>query len=185
MTNVHAQSSIGRFQAPAWWVCALLGIVLMVAGIVVLGDVLAATIISAIFIGATAIVAGLFEIGHAFWTKGWGGFVWNILLGILYVAFGFVMVTQPISGALVLTYVFGLLLVVSGIFRLFIAFGRASGADWLMLLSGVLGILAGAVILTGWPWTGLWVLGYVLGVDLIFHGIAWLAYAWHPATRMA
>ncbi len=185
MANVHARSSLGHFQAPAWWVCALLGIVLIVAGVVVLGDVLAATIISAIFIGAIAIVAGLFEIAHAFWTKGWGGFVWNILLGILYVAFGFVMVTQPLSGALVLTYVFGLLLVVSGIFRLFIAFGRPSGTDWLMLLSGVLGILAGAVILTGWPLTGLWVLGFVLGVDLIFHGIAWLAYAWQPAAQTA
>jgi uncharacterized membrane protein HdeD (DUF308 family) len=127
----------------------------------------------------------VFEIVHAFWTRGWDGSVWNIVLGILNVAFGFVLVTRPTSGTLALTYVFGLLLAVSGLFRLFISFSRASGAGWLMLLSGALGIVAGLVILTGWPFTGLWVLGFVLGVDLVFHGIAWFAYAWRPAARAA
>jgi hypothetical protein len=46
-------------------------------------DVVFATIISVKFIGVTAIVAGAFEIMHAFWTKGWGGFLWQILLGAL------------------------------------------------------------------------------------------------------
>ena len=31
--------------------------------------------------------------------------------------------------------------------------------------------------------TGLWVLGLLLGVDLMSHGIAWLTYAWQPAAR--
>jgi uncharacterized membrane protein HdeD (DUF308 family) len=31
----------------------------------------------------------------------------------------------------------------------------------------------------------LWVLGFLLGVDLISHGIGWLAYAWQPTTRSA
>jgi uncharacterized membrane protein HdeD (DUF308 family) len=42
----------------------------------VLGDVALATLISTIFIGATAVVAGGFEIIHAFRTKGWGGLPW-------------------------------------------------------------------------------------------------------------
>jgi uncharacterized membrane protein HdeD (DUF308 family) len=54
-----------------------------------------------------------------------------------------------------------------------------------MLLSGSFGVLAGLVILTGFPMTGLWVLGFLLGVDLISHGIAWLIYAWRPATKTA
>jgi uncharacterized membrane protein HdeD (DUF308 family) len=33
--------------------------------------------------------------------------------------------------------------------------------------------------------TGLWVLGFLLGIDLISHGIAWLGYAWQPARRTA
>ncbi|WP_349629364.1 DUF308 domain-containing protein [Bradyrhizobium sp. BR2003] len=57
---------------PPLWVCVLLGLVLIAAGLLVLGDVVLFTVISAIFIGWTAIVAGGFEILHAFWTKGWG-----------------------------------------------------------------------------------------------------------------
>jgi uncharacterized membrane protein HdeD (DUF308 family) len=54
-----------------------------------------------------------------------------------------------------------------------------------MLLSGLFGVLAGLVILTGFPMTGLWVLGFLLGVDLISHGVGWLTYAWQPTARTA
>ena len=47
-----------------------------------LGDVVIASIFSVIFIGLCAIVGGVFEIIHAFWTKGWGWFhPWEICSG--------------------------------------------------------------------------------------------------------
>ena len=74
-------------------------------------------------------------------------------------------------------------------FRPFFLFGAihaaAAMAAWIMLLSGVFGVLAGIVILTGFPMTGLWVLGFLLGVDLISHGLGWLAYAWKPALAVS
>jgi uncharacterized membrane protein HdeD (DUF308 family) len=167
--------------APPTWVRILLGIVLVLAGLFVLGDVVVATLLSAMFIGAMAVVAGGFEIVHAFWTKGWGGFLWQLLLGALYVAAGIVLLTQPVSGALILTYVLGLLLLISGFARIILSFSYWKSGGWIMLLSGIFGVLAGLVILTGFPMTGLWVLGFVLGIDLIMHGIAWITYAWLPA----
>jgi uncharacterized membrane protein HdeD (DUF308 family) len=158
---------------------------MIVAGFLVLGDVVLVTVISTIFIGIMSIVAGAFEIIHAFWTKGWGGFFWQVLLGIFYVAFGAVLVSQPVASALILTYVLGLLLLISGFVRILLAFAHWRDAGWVMLLSGLFGVLAGLVILTGFPMTGLWVLGFLLGVDLISHGIAWLTYAWRPAARPA
>jgi uncharacterized membrane protein HdeD (DUF308 family) len=58
-------------------------------------------------------------------------------------------------------------------------------SGWVMVASGVFGVLAGLVILTGFPATGLWVLGLLLGIDLLSHGIGWLTYAWLPAPRSA
>jgi uncharacterized membrane protein HdeD (DUF308 family) len=171
--------------APPTWVRILLGVVLILAGIFVLGDIALATLISTLFIGAMAIVAGAFEIIHAFWTKGWGGFVWQIVLGVLYVAFGIVLLNQPVSGALLLTYILGLMLMISGLVRAYLSVTHWHEAGWLMLLSGVFGILAGVVILTGFPMSGLWVLGLLLGIDLISHGAAWLTYAWLSSTRAA
>ena len=172
-------------SAPPFWICVLLGLVMIAAGFLVLGDVVLVTVISTMFIGWISIIAGAFEVIHAFWTKGWGGFVWQVLLGILYIAFGAVLVSQPVASALILTYVLGLLLLISGIVRILLGFGHWKDAGWIMLLSGAFGVLAGLVILTGFPMTGLWVLGFVLGVDLISHGIAWLAYAWWPSAKTA
>jgi uncharacterized membrane protein HdeD (DUF308 family) len=169
--------------SPPRWVCILLGIVLLVGGLLVLADVGLFTVISAIFIGWTAIVVGAFEIVHAFWTRGWGGFAWQLLLGALYVAFGAVLVSQPLTGALVLTYVLGLLLVISGLLRVLVGISHWQQSGWIMLASGVFGALAGLVILTGFPATGLWVLGLLLGIDLLSHGVGWLSYAWQSAPR--
>lgn len=170
---------------PPTWVRVLLGIVLVVAGIFVLSDVVMATIISAILIGVAAIIAGGFEIVHAFWTKGWGGFLWQLCLGILYLAFGLVLVSQPVSGAVVLTYVLGMLLFASGLIRIFLGLRHSSDIGGIMVFSGALALVAGLVIISRWPMSGLWILGTLLGIDLILHGIAWLAFAWRPEARAA
>jgi uncharacterized membrane protein HdeD (DUF308 family) len=175
----------GNLSSPPFWVCVLLGFVMIAAGFLVLGDVVLVTVISTMFIGVTSIVTGAFEVIHAFWTKGWGGFVWQVLLGVLYIAFGVVLVSQPVASALILTYVLGLLLLMSGIVRILLGVSHWREAGWIMLLSGLFGVLAGLVILTGFPMTGLWVLGFLLGVDLISHGLGWLTYAWQPAARTA
>jgi len=182
-----ATDSVSAMRSPAGlplWVRILLGIVFIVAGVIVLGDVVLATIISTIVIGLCAIAGGVFEIIHAFWTKGWGGFVWQIFLGLLYIASGIVLVSQPVSGSLILTYVLGVVLFASGCVRLYVGIRHWAGAGWLIMLSGIFGILAGLVILVGWPVTGLWVIGFLLGIDLIFHGFGWLLLAWQPAVRM-
>jgi uncharacterized membrane protein HdeD (DUF308 family) len=171
--NMRAGSEPNELSSTSTWVRIALGIALIIAGAVVLGDVALATVISAKVIGAVAVIAGIFEVAHAFWTKGWGGFLWQLLLGLLYIAFGVTLFTQPVAGALVLTYFLGFMLMASGIVRVVLSFTLWQEAGWMMLLSGLLGIAAGFVILTGFPATGLWVIGFVLGVDLVFHGLAW------------
>ena len=170
---------------PPLWVCALLGIVMIAAGIVALGDVVLATIISVKLIGLTAIAAGAFEIMHALWTKGWGGFLWQILLGALYLALGLVLLTQPASSALVLTYFLGVVLLASGTIRCVLSFAHWQQNGWMMLISGLFGLIAGALILFRFPAISVWALGFLLGVDLISHGLAWLLYAFKSARRTA
>ena len=101
MTAYHSGTSAA--YVPPAWLRILLGLVLILGGVLVLGDVALATLVSTLFIGFTAIVVGAFEILHAFWSKGWGGFLWQALLGIFYIIFGVTIVNQPTSGALVLT----------------------------------------------------------------------------------
>jgi uncharacterized membrane protein HdeD (DUF308 family) len=183
MTVYDRQSGIEALGPPPLWVCALLGIVMIAAGIFALSDIAFATIISVKLIGLTAIAAGAFEIMHAFWTKGWGGFAWQIILGALYFAFGLVLLTEPASGALILTYFLGAVLLASGAIRCVLGFAYWRQNGWMMLISGVFGLLAGVLILFGFPTISVWALGFLLGVDLISHGLAWLLYALQSVRR--
>ncbi|MBL8581055.1 MAG: HdeD family acid-resistance protein [Rhizobiaceae bacterium] len=174
-------STMGR-EVPAW-LAILLGLVFIAVGVIVLGDVVFATIISAFVIGVCAIVGGAFEIVHAFWTKGWGGFIWQIILGVLYIAGGVVLIQQPVAGALVLTWLLGVFILASGVVRIFLGFKHWAVAGWLLLISGIFGVIAGVIILSGFPTTGLWVIGLLIGIDLIMHGIGWLVLAVQPSAR--
>jgi uncharacterized membrane protein HdeD (DUF308 family) len=73
--------------------------------------------------------------------------------------------------------------VLSGFVRTLIGLSHWKEFGWIMLISGLFGIVAGLVILTGFPRTGLWVLGFLLGIDLLAHGMAWLTFGWLPARR--
>ncbi|RXT54088.1 hypothetical protein B5V03_01080 [Bradyrhizobium betae] len=174
---------VETFSPPSRWTCALLGVVMIAAGVLALGDVVFATIISVKLIGLTAILAGAFEIIHAFWTKGWGGFLWQILLGALYLAFGLLLLAQPVAGALLLTSLLGAVLLASGIIRCVLSFAHWQQGGWLMLVSGVIGLVAGFLIVFGFPAISVWALGFLLGVDLISHGLAWLLYALQSVRR--
>jgi uncharacterized membrane protein HdeD (DUF308 family) len=179
------RSSLETLGAPPLWVCTLLGVAMIAAGILALADVVFATIISVKLIGLAAVAAGGFEIIHAFWTKGWGGLLWQILLGALYLSFGFVLLTQPASGALILTYLLGAFLLASGAIRCVLSFSHWRQNGWIMLVSGLFGLFAGAVILRGFPTLSVWILGFLLGVDLLSHGLAWLLLALRSARRTA
>lgn len=185
MTVYDRQSGIEVLGPLPLWVCALLGIAMIAAGIFALADVAFANIISVKLIGLTAIAAGAFEIMHAFWTRGWGGFRWQIVLGALYLAFGLLLLTQPSSGALILTYFLGAVLLASGAVRCLVSFAHWRQNGWMMLISGIFGLVAGALILFSFPTISVWILGFLLGVDLISHGLAWLLYAVQSVRRTA
>jgi len=176
----------------------VLGIVMILAGNVVLADVAFASFVSSVFIGAAAIVVGTFEIVHAIWTRGGGALSWQILLGLLYVAVGLVLVGETSvadaivapgiarsarSSDLLLTYGLGLLLMLSGVVRILLGLSHWRTGGWTMLLAGAFGVLAGLIVLAEFPKTGLWIFGLLLGLDLIVHGAAWLRYPFLPRAR--
>jgi uncharacterized membrane protein HdeD (DUF308 family) len=154
-----------------------LGIVLIAVGLFVLVDVALVARISVLVIGGAAIAGGAFQAVHSFWTKEWTGFLWRLLLGALYIAFGAALITRPGLGATFLLYALGLVMVASGVARAWMGIKERGGFLW-MILSGLFGIAAGLVILTGWPISGIRAIAVLLGLDLVTHGVAWLSAAW-------
>ena len=166
----------GEAKEKSWWVYTLLGVVLLFAGAFVLADLVFASAVSAIWIASAIIVAGVYQILQALRGRGQRGLALDTLVGILYVAGGAILLLNPLRASLSLTLMLGIIWILSGLVRVFLAEGMGRGRRAFML-SGTVSIIAGLVILFQWPASGLWVLGLCLGVDLIFHGIAWTAYS--------
>ena len=100
---------------------------------------------------------------------------------------GAILVADPLTASVVMTLVFAGVLIASGIVRFALAFKYWQRAGWLLLSSGIIGVLAGLIVLAKWPISGLWVFGLVVGVDLLVHGVWWVVSGWmaRPELRTA
>jgi uncharacterized membrane protein HdeD (DUF308 family) len=165
----HVRSKWGWFVA--------LGTALVLLGVLALGDVVAVTLASAVFVGAMFLVGGIFHLIHAFMVKTWSGFLMNVLAGVLYVIGGALIMDEPIAGALLITIFLIAALVVGGALRITVALRhREMGGWWLMVLSGLVSVVIGILLYGSLPWSGLWVLGTLIGVELLVQGVTWLMF---------
>jgi uncharacterized membrane protein HdeD (DUF308 family) len=159
---------------PRWgWVVAI-GVLLAILGIVALFNVVDATIITTIIVGWLLAFAGVMHVVGAF-TSG-ESLGWRIaqgLLGILYVVVGLNLVFNPLEGTLALTVALAILLVVDGVVRIVASIMDRHDAWVLTLILGLLNILIGIWLWTGFPVSGL-AIGFFAGLQLLIVGIMWI-----------
>lgn len=106
------------------------------------------------------------------------GFWWNVVTAVLFIIAGVALVFNPIAGVVTLTIVLAAYLLAAGAAKIAmtIAFRRATHGAWMWILfSAVIDLILGALIVAGLPITGLWVIGFLVGVNLLFTGVAVLA----------
>jgi uncharacterized membrane protein HdeD (DUF308 family) len=152
------------------WYLAL-GMLLVLLGTVAIGRTYLLTAVSVLFFGYLMIAAGAAQAIHAFWKeRGWGGFFVDLLMGLLYVVVGFMIVANPAAGALTLTLMIAMFLILDGVFHVVAALSvRYPNWGW-MLLHGVVTLLLGIMIWRQWPLSGVWVIGLFVGIQMILNG---------------
>jgi uncharacterized membrane protein HdeD (DUF308 family) len=172
--RVEDVSALAPLRAKSGWIIAL-GVVYVVAGIIALGSVVFATLVSVFIVGIMMLIAGVAEVINAFQIKSWGGFIIWLLLGALYIVAGFLTFENPALAAAILTLFLGVALIVSGIMRGILAFSMQAAMPWVwVLVSAIITFLLGLVIVAHWPVSSLYTLGIFLGVDLVIAGSSWI-----------
>ena len=167
-------SGLEPLRAKSGWIIAL-GVIYVLAGLVALGSVVFATVVSVFVVGVMMLISGVAEVINAFQIKTWGKFLLWLLLGALYIIAGFVTFENPLLAAAVLTLMLGFALVASGIMRIILGFSMKGGTPWVwVVVPELITLLLGAVILAHWPVSGLYILGLFLGIDLIIAGVSWI-----------
>jgi uncharacterized membrane protein HdeD (DUF308 family) len=151
-----------------WFVA--LGIVEIVLGTIAVGASYFATLATVLLLACLLLIGGVLSIVHAFWRRQWGGFFIDLVTGILYVFVGLMFIGNPGVAAVTLTLLIAVFLVMGGVFRIVAALvGRFHHWGW-VLLNGIITLLLGIMIWSEWPWSGLWVIGLFIGIDMIFYG---------------
>lgn len=149
----------------------ILGAISLFAGLCALFFPFAAAFATNVVVGVALMTTGLVTLGHAFRVRGARGWVGDALAGVLALGVGFVMLAFPLSGVLTL----GLLMIVyfvgQGILRTALALQHRGESGWGWLLaSALLEIALGVLVASGYPGTAIWMLGVMLGLDLLFSG---------------
>jgi len=153
------------------------GITMLVLGTAAVIYAGTATIASVVFFGTLLAVAGAVQIVHAFQVQTWKGFFLYLLDGLLRAALGVLLIAYPGSSAEALTLVLSFYFIGAGVFRS-VAFTVLRLPSWGWgVASGLVTMTLGILLAMQWPASGMWFIGFVVGIDLIFSGWALLMFA--------
>lgn len=152
------------------WLVAL-GAVLILLGCLAIWRARTATLVYVVFLGALLLAAALAVFIAAFSLTGyWTGFFTHVLWAVLLALVGVVLVTRPAISAEAITLVMAFYFLVTGVLGIgFALFSHVRG-EWLPLLDGAVNVALGALLLSGWPVTGLWAIGLFIGIDFVLRG---------------
>ena len=168
-----------------WWLFFVLGLVSIVVGFLAISSTFVATLASVIVFGVLLLVAGVTEVIHAVMVRNWRGFALHLLTAALYLLVGLFMLEDPVRAAAVLTLLLAAGFFVGGLLRIIYSLVERFPAWPWVVLHGVVDLILGGIILSGWPESGLWVIGLLLGIDLVFHGWSWVILALTVRTYAA
>jgi uncharacterized membrane protein HdeD (DUF308 family) len=177
---LNAKATLGtaiHAIAGKWGWFVALGIGEIVLGGIASVNLFAANLASVLVIGAAMFAAGIFQIVHGFSARGLRGFLFWQLGGIVYAAAGAIILYDPILASLTLSLAVGVLLLAAGVMRMWAGFHARPAAGWRWIVAaGVLTFCVGVMLVAAWPGIGLWLLGAMLVVDLIFQGWGLIAF---------
>ena len=157
-----------------WWMFLLLGILLLVGGIVVIGYPFVSSVGAVMVLGVILIVCGLFTIIGAFWAGRWSALLLQLLVGVLYVMAGMAIRDAPVESTALLTMFIAAFFIVVGVFRIIVSLVERFPQWGWSLLNGIVTLLAGVIIYDTFPVSALWVIGLLVGLELIFNGWTWI-----------
>ncbi|MEU6086601.1 DUF308 domain-containing protein [Streptomyces sp. NPDC047085] len=168
------RSAAGRLRRGFSWL-AVLGVVLVLAGLVGLVYAGVATLTSMLLFGWLLLIGGAVGLLHAVQARGTSYFWLGVVVAALNIAAGVVVIRMPHAAAAALTMFAALLFLSAGLFRLVGSLVvRGPQFGWTLLL-GAFDLLLGILVLGSWPSSSQYVIGAFFSLALLFDGLGLIA----------
>jgi membrane protein HdeD len=150
------------------------GVLLVIAGVVLLGNVVFATVASVLLIGWTALIAGVVLVVGALLRIRSGG-SWAVALGgVVLAVLGLFILRNTAIGALTLTLLAGCVFLSTGLVRI-VGGVVVPEARVVLVVSGAISVVLGLWILLDLTTATLTLLGTLLAIQTLLEGITLVA----------
>lgn len=175
--------ALTRFQGAVkrhWISFFIEGAILAVLGILAIVLPNTASFAVSIFLGWLLLVSGGAGLIGTLWMREAPGFWWSLISAILGIVVGAILIGWPMSGVLSLTLVLIVFFWIEGVASIMFALEhrrQLSGRWGWMLVSGIIDLILGVIILSGFPGSAAWAIGLLLGINLVFGGAALISMA--------
>ncbi len=127
------------------------------------------------FVGLLFIASGLVQGYRTLMVQGFPGFLLSLLTTALYLVIGILLITHPVTGVFTLTILLTIFFGIEGFAQIAVGLHYRPHRAWgWRLFSGIISLLLAFIIWQGWPGTGMWVIGLLVGINLLFVGFTQL-----------
>lgn len=133
------------------------------------------------------IISAVFQFIHVFSCKGFGSALWKTLIAAVYFATGLFLRLNLAIGVKALTLLLIWFFVVQGVIEIiFYLRTRKSGVSGWVLFDGLVSLILGILIWRHWPSGALWVIGILVGINMLMTGMTrlMLTLAVRRATKL-
>jgi uncharacterized membrane protein HdeD (DUF308 family) len=170
-----AGSEIRQAIRRHWGLFLAQGIIMIVLGVLALARPMIATLAVEIFAGWLFLIGGIVGLAGIFTAWRTPGFVWGLIRAIIAILVGVLLLWRPLAGVLTLTLLLAAFFAAEGITQIIVSISQRAllPGSWIwVLLSGIINLILAAIIISGFPGTAAWVLGLLVGINLLMSGVA-------------
>ena len=167
-----APNPVGTVKKSLVW-SIVLSILLILAGIAAIILPPVASLAVTIFVGWMLVFGGIVHFVYAWKTRHAGGVLWEVLIGVVYLAAGAYLLWNPIVGLAAVTLALALYLLFEGLLEFVLSYQLrpAPGSGWL-LFDGIITLILALLIWRIWPIGAPWILGLLVGISMLVSGTA-------------
>jgi len=182
--DMNGQSTLDAFKEVTGMSISW-AVLMIVLGFMVVALPLATGIGISVMVGWIIVFSGFAYLAYAFAAQGAGAFLWRVLIGIVYVVGGFYLAFHPRLAFESLTLVVSAIFLVESLLEIgvFFEFRPLPGSGWI-LFDGIVTLILAYLIWYPWPSSSAWVIGTLVGINLLVSGFTRLMYSLAARTTL-
>ena len=152
-----------------------LGVIAMVLGVLAMLAPALTGFSIILLLGVLVSISGALRMVWAFRSGSVGRGLWSFAIGSLTLLCGVAMLANPLFGSAVMTLVLAVYFLLDGMVEIVVGAGRLGKGGGLLIFCGLVSLLLAVLIWRQYPLSGAWAMGVLLGIKLLFVGVAMLA----------